>query len=355
MTLWKSKFKLALAVIFAVIVCDGLYLFAIWPDWKELVENKTPKSNFIKAYEAAREVNASLPRLRWHPGAAPKSQRLSASYAKPFIVAEDSRFYTHPGIDVEALADAMRYNWKQGRFALGASTISQQTVKNLFLSSRKNPLRKWHELVLTLAMESELTKSEILSLYLNVAEFGHGVFGITAAADYYYSKSWTNLNLSERIALAASLPSPRKHNPKTQTASFLRRVHRISRILIKPEEKLPPTEEFEHEESGWDSFLEEQDVQKGSPQQSIEDQNASSLLTDGVQDDDPNSRNAVDDLNAQPVADESIAVQESKAIEGNVVELDESFMTESDEPNQDEPNSGEEAPELQADFTPAVD
>ncbi len=355
MTLWKSKLKLALAVICGAIVCDGLYLLVIWPNWKELAESKTPKSNFIEAYEAAREKNASLPRLRWQPGPAPKSQRLGASYVQPFLVAEDSRFYTHPGIDVEALIDAMRYNWNQGRFALGASTISQQTVKNLFLSSRKNPLRKWHELILTLAMEAELTKSEILSLYLNVAEFGYGVFGIKAAAEYYYGKSWSNLNLSERIALAASLPSPRKHNPKTQTSAFLRRVHRISRILIKPEEKLPPTDEFEHEESGWDSLFAEQDAQNGAPHQSIEARKGSLLLTGSEQGDAPSSIEVADDPKAQPLADESIVATEPRAVEENIDEVDESFMTESEELDQDRPNPGEEAPELQADFTPVMD
>lgn len=351
----KSKLKLGLAVVFAAIVLDGLYLLVIWPDWQELAQHKTPKSNFIKNYEIARKANSRLPRLRWQPGPPPARQLLGNAYVKPFIVAEDSRFYTHPGIDAEALADAMRYNWNRGRFALGASTISQQTVKNLFLSGSRNPLRKWHELLLTLAMESELKKSEILSLYLNVAEFGPGVFGIKAAAAYYYAKNWADLDLSERIALAASLPSPKRHNPKTQTAAFQHRVKRISRILVRPDEKLPAVEDYNSDEGFWDDFIEDQDNKAIEPAQSIESKEKPLLLTGMQKLEYDEGFEAPSDLSSDvntnsrsplPAEAESpnMPVDKEQVADSDV------FMTESDDLGPDE-----QAAELQADFTPSID
>ena len=112
---------------------------------------------------------------------------------------------------------------------LGASTISQQTAKNLFLSLSRNPLRKWHEVLLTIGLESNIKKDRILDLYLNIAEMGDGVFGIEAASRKYFYKSAYALNRNEIIALAASLPSPRKHNPKTNTKVYQGRVAKIRR------------------------------------------------------------------------------------------------------------------------------
>ena len=148
---------------------------------------------------------------------------------RALVVAEDSRFYSHKGIDTEALKEAIEYNLSEKRIRYGASTISQQTVKNIFLSPSRNPLRKYHELLLTLGMERNLTKKRILELYLNVAEFGRGIYGVDAAARYYWGKSAANLTVKQAIELAATLPSPVKHNPKSRTKLFQRRVNKISR------------------------------------------------------------------------------------------------------------------------------
>ena len=150
---------------------------------------------------------------------------------RALIVAEDSRFYTHAGVDLEAFQAAMEENISKKQFIYGGSTISQQTVKNMFLSASRNPLRKWHELVITLGMERNLSKKRILEIYLNVAEFGRGVYGVEAASLHYWGVPSSELSARQAIELAATLPSPIKHNPATRTRAFENRVRRISRYF----------------------------------------------------------------------------------------------------------------------------
>ena len=150
---------------------------------------------------------------------------------RALIVAEDARFYSHSGIDTDALQEVMEYNLTKKRFVFGGSTISQQTIKNIFLSPSRNPFRKWHEFVLTIGMERNLSKKRILSLYLNIAEFGRGIYGVNAAAQYYWGIPASQLSDSQAIELAATLPAPVKHNPNTRTKFFLKRVKKIGRYF----------------------------------------------------------------------------------------------------------------------------
>jgi len=149
------------------------------------------------------------------------------------LVAEDRRFYEHSGFDLVAIREALGYNLGRGELLVGASTISQQTVKNLYLSSSRDPLRKWHEVVLTWGLESNLRKSRILELYLNIAEFGRGIYGVQAAAQAYYGVDVDRLTLVQAAELAACLPSPVKHNPMTRTERFQRRSQRILDLLTR--------------------------------------------------------------------------------------------------------------------------
>jgi monofunctional biosynthetic peptidoglycan transglycosylase len=189
-----------------------------------------PKSTFLIEYEQLRADSPHWPRPRWQPVAFAEFPR---HLTRAVIVAEDSRFWEHKGFDLIAFKEAMSYNWSEGRFALGASTISQQTVKNLFLSRSKDPLRKWHELVLTWGMERHLSKTRILELYLNVAEFGQGIYGVQAAAQTYWSVATKDLSLRQAVELAATLPSPVKNNPATRTESFERRANKILGLVTR--------------------------------------------------------------------------------------------------------------------------
>lgn len=211
-----------------MIALDTLYVWKIWPNWKTIQTGPVPKSAFIKSYENLKAKQRTLPRLRWYPV---KRRSISTHVSRAVVVAEDSRFYSHKGIDVKAISEAMEYNIKNMKFSYGGSTISQQTTKNLFLSSSKNPLRKWHEVLLTVGMENNVSKRRILHLYLNIAEFGRGIYGVEAASRYYWGQSAYSLSPLQAIELAATLPSPKKHNPRTRTKRFLRRVEKIARFM----------------------------------------------------------------------------------------------------------------------------
>lgn len=225
---WVLRWGVRLLLI--AVCADLFYLVLIWPDWKALAFGPVPKSNFIEDYEAQRAGNRTLPPLRWRPVPL-------ASMPKPLlravILAEDARFYGHSGFDLAAFKEAMNYNLAEGRFVLGASTISQQTVKNLFLSSSRNPLRKWHELVLTWGMERHLSKRRILEIYLNIAEFGTGIYGVQAAANAYFHVPVSEVSVAQAAALAATLPSPERNNPAARTAYFERRHQKILGRLIR--------------------------------------------------------------------------------------------------------------------------
>lgn len=220
--LWR-RLRWVVRLLLLLLLVDLFLLYTEWPDWQRLAKGPIPKSNFIQMYEKQRRAQ-SWPRLRWQPV---RYTDLPRHMVRAVIVAEDSRFYRHGGFDLEAFREAMNYNLNEQRFAFGASTISQQTVKNLFLSGSRNPLRKWHELLLTWGMERNLSKRRILELYLNIAEFGLGVYGVEAAGRHYWGISASQLSLEQAAELAATLPSPKKHNPSTRTRRFLQRTEKI--------------------------------------------------------------------------------------------------------------------------------
>jgi len=139
------------------------------------------------------------------------------------IVSEDGTFWSHHGFDWFEFRESIERNFEEGRAVRGASTITQQLVKNLYLSSSKNPLRKMKEWMLTWYMEQQLSKSRILELYLNVIEWGDGVYGIEAASHYYFDKSASGLSREECARLAAIIPSPRKHRADVDSKYVLRR------------------------------------------------------------------------------------------------------------------------------------
>jgi len=128
-------------------------------------------------------------------------------------VAEDARFYEHEGIDYEEISEALKKNLEQGRWARGASTITQQLAKNLYLSTEKSLVRKFKEYLLALRLERELSKNRIFHLYLNVIELGPGIFGVEAAARRYFGKSVAQLSLEEMVRLTAVIPKPLSESP----------------------------------------------------------------------------------------------------------------------------------------------
>lgn len=155
-------------------------------------------------------------------------KNISPNIIKAVLIGEDDGFYNHDGFDVKGMENAIERSIKKGTLA-GGSTISQQLAKNLYLSPSKNPVRKVKEAIITWRIEKTLSKRRILEIYLNVAEWGDGIFGIEAAARHYYQKSAKNLTAREASRLAAVLPNPIKYNP-TGNQKY---VKNRSRIILK--------------------------------------------------------------------------------------------------------------------------
>jgi len=154
-------------------------------------------------------------------------ERISVNLKRAVVAAEDARFLDHEGFDWEMIQKAMARNEKRGRVIAGASTISQQLAKNLFLSSERSWLRKGQEAIITWMLEDVLSKRRILELYLNVAEWGDGIFGAEAAARHHFEKSVAELTDEEAALLAAMLPSPRRSDPMQYTPYLARRQEEI--------------------------------------------------------------------------------------------------------------------------------
>lgn len=163
---------------------------------------------------------------RWVP-----LTRISRNLIDAVIVAEDGTFYTHGGVDWFEVKESIEKNIDERRAARGASTITQQLAKNLYLSTSKDPVRKLRELAITLLLEHELTKDRILEIYLNVIEWGRGVFGVEAAAQTYFGKPASALTLEEATRLAAIIPSPLRHRPTDDSRYVMRRKSIVLRRM----------------------------------------------------------------------------------------------------------------------------
>jgi len=161
-------------------------------------------------------------------------------YLKRAVIAgEDGGFYFHPGFDVRAIAEAMDVNLKRNKLAMGASTLTQQLAKNLFLSNERTWERKLKELAYTILMEKYLGKDRILELYLNYAQWGQNIFGCEEAARHYYKKSCLKLTIDQSVNLVAMLASPGKHHPEMKESRFMReRRNIIYRGMFPPKDSL---------------------------------------------------------------------------------------------------------------------
>lgn len=155
-----------------------------------------------------------------------------SSLKKAVIAAEDANFYTHEGVDYEAIREAIRTDLRKGRLVRGGSTITQQLAKNLFLSREKTFTRKIKEYVLARRIDDRLSKARILELYLNVVELGPMVYGVGKASRYYFAKTASALTLRESAFLASMLPGPKVYNPYRNLGRVVRRSDRVLRRMV---------------------------------------------------------------------------------------------------------------------------
>jgi monofunctional glycosyltransferase len=218
--LWRWSGRAALLLI-GIILVYQLWLLAhvLW--WNFF--NPSSSAFMEDRLEVLQEKNpeAAL-RHKWVP-----YKKISMNLKRALVASEDANFIEHEGFDWEALQKAYEKNLKQGKVVAGGSTISQQLAKNLFLSGRRSIFRKLQEACITVMIETVMSKRRIFEIYLNIIEWGNGVFGAEAAARYYFKKSAADLNAWEAAKLAAMVPNPRFYDRHRSTAYLQRRTNLI--------------------------------------------------------------------------------------------------------------------------------
>ena len=229
-SLWKA-FCYTLGVLFvALLLYQSWFAAHIWY-W---TAHNPESTSFMRARLErlhAKNPNANL-KQRWASYA-----RISDELKRAVIVAEDAKGAEHDGFDWEGIQKAMEKNQRRGRVVAGGSTISQQLAKNLFLSGEKNLWRKAQEAVITAMLEMMMDKERILEIYLNIAEWGEGVFGAEAAARHYYNVGAAALTAEQAAHLAAMLPRPLYYE-RNRNSEFLRRYSETIRARM-PSAQLP--------------------------------------------------------------------------------------------------------------------
>lgn len=217
----------------AALILLGLLL--IWQVWLFAhvlwwIDHNPTSSAFMQAGLARMQEKKPDARLRhqWVP-----YEKISIHLKRAIIAAEDSKFLDHEGFDIEGIQKAVEKNLKRGRLVAGGSTISQQLAKNLFLSSDRSFVRKGQEAVITLMIESTWSKRRILEVYLNIIEWGDGVYGAEAASQRYYKKTAARLTGGQAAALAAMVPNPRWFEDNRASGKYVRRVATISKRMYQ--------------------------------------------------------------------------------------------------------------------------
>ena len=221
------RFALLGASLAAIGLAYAVHVFMGLPPRAELRAlartNPGPTGVMRQRAEEAREKGRTPRRAQtWVP-----LSRVSRHLINAVLVAEDPKFFGHEGVDWEAVRESVEANVKRGRFARGGSTITQQLAKNLFFTTRKSLTRKLREFLVARWLEEDLTKKRILEIYLNVIEWGDGLYGCEAAAELYYGKPAAELDETEAAGLAAMIPSPRRINPRVNPLRYLRAQRRI--------------------------------------------------------------------------------------------------------------------------------
>ncbi|WP_197715425.1 monofunctional biosynthetic peptidoglycan transglycosylase [Aquitalea magnusonii] len=214
-----------MAVLVAAIVLYNLWIFGHIVYWRSHNPSASAFMNEQLAKLQEDDPEAAL-RQKWVPYA-----QISPNLKRALIAAEDAKFADHEGFDWDGIEAAFEKNLKQGRIVAGGSTISQQLAKNLFLSSKKTPWRKLEEAAITVMLEKVLDKRRIFEIYLNVIEWGNGVFGAEAAARYYFHTSAARLSAGQAAKLAAMVPNPRYYDEHRNAPGLMKKTRIIQRRM----------------------------------------------------------------------------------------------------------------------------
>ena len=219
------------------------YAYLTLPDVRTLATANPETTAFIELRAREAAANGKTPRRiqRWVPYG-----RISPHLKRAVLVAEDASFWEHEGVDYDELQKSIELDWARGQLMRGASTITQQLAKNLYLSPSRNPIRKFRELIIARRLEAELEKARIFEIYLNVIEWGDGIYGIDAAARTYFGVGAGSLGPSQAALLAAAIINPRLLNPAAPTQRLTQRQQLILRRMggvTPPEPAKPPSQE----------------------------------------------------------------------------------------------------------------
>ena len=226
--LWRIISITLILILVYFIIDVGRYF--IYPNVASLKKSCPKQTAFMKYREKVWKEQGIKRKITniWVPLSV-----ISPYVMKAVIIAEDDKFWSHEGFDFEAMQKALEKDIKKKKFKAGGSTISQQLAKNLYLSPSKNPVRKLKEAILTWRIERQLSKRRIMELYLNVAEWGDGIYGIEAAARKHYGKSAAGLTAREAATLAVVIPSPRRYRTDGTSRYVGNQSERIYQIMVR--------------------------------------------------------------------------------------------------------------------------
>jgi monofunctional glycosyltransferase len=226
-SIWRQIAKGLVLVALAAFAYVA-YTYLTLPDVRALAKTNPTTTAFmrLREEEAREEGRKFTIRQQWIP-----YNRVSPYLRRAVIVTEDAAFFDHDGIDMAEIKASLERNWEEGQFLRGGSTLTQQLAKNLYLSPTRNPMRKVTELMIARRLESALSKQRIFEIYLNMIEWGDGIFGCEAAARAYFRKSCSALDMEEAALMAGAIINPRVHNPAKPTRRLLRRQQIILRRM----------------------------------------------------------------------------------------------------------------------------
>ncbi len=216
-TLWGWLWR-GVAILFVLLVVYQLWIFAHVCWWIKF--NPSTSAFMETQLEILQDKNPDAElQHQWVPYA-----KISNNLKRALIASEDAKFVDHEGFDWDGIQKAYEKNLKKGRIVAGGSTISQQLAKNLFLSGKRSPFRKIEEAAITVMMEAVMDKQRIFEIYLNVIEWGNGVFGAEAAARHYYHVSASQLSAAQAAKLAAMVPNPRYYDKHREAGGLMRKT-----------------------------------------------------------------------------------------------------------------------------------
>jgi len=232
LTFKLTPFRIFLALVIAVSVVSGLLAMELFRSEFPSVSVLRSRYPHLVRVPGEREPDVAI-RSAPPAGWVPLSQ-ISKAAMWAVVVSEDWSFFSHPGYDAGQIREALQYDLSKGSFARGASTLTQQVVRNVFLSKEKTLWRKAKELILAVRLDRLVGKKRILEIYFNIAEWGPGVYGVRQASQYYFSKSPSELTAREGAFLAMLLPSPRRYSQSFRQRALSPYASRtINQILAK--------------------------------------------------------------------------------------------------------------------------